>query len=221
MDTLNANYERVIETPSDVWEHLPLLCKYAMECDRIVEIGVRSAVSTWAFLKGLAHNNSVTKQLICVDLEDIPSIETIISHAKSAGIDMRFIRGDSATIDFKACSRPTFSPLKSDDTYDMLFIDSWHVGGHLERELATHGHKIQKYIIMHDTESDGINGESMRCGYNISAQSKQYGYSESSIRTGLTITIDAFISNNPEWSVKEKHDHNNGLTVLHRDLRVN
>lgn len=216
MDVIDVNYDRVVDTPSDIWEHLPVLCKYSLECSRIVEIGVRTAISTWAFLKGLSHNNSGVKQLICVDLEDIPSIETIISQAKAVGVDMRFIRGDSATIDLKACSRPTFLPLLDSDTYDMLFIDSWHVGGHLERELATHAHKIQKYIIMHDTESDGVNGESVRCGYNIAAQSKQYGYSEGSIRTGLTTTIQSFLSVHPEWSVKERFDHNNGLTILQR-----
>lgn len=220
MNVIDANYERVISVPSDIWEHLPLMCKYSMECESIVEIGVRSIVSTWAFLKGLLNgHNSNKKSLICVDVDDIPSIEYVIGVAKDAGIEVKFIRGDSATIDFRASSRPFQTNVRDQqprDVYDMLFIDSWHIGGHLERELTTHAHKITKYIMMHDTEGDAITGESVRCGYNIPEQSKQYGYSEASIRTGLQSVIDKFLQTHPEWILKERFNFNNGLTILQR-----
>lgn len=219
MNIINANYERVISIPSDIWEHLPLMCKYAMECETVVEIGVRSIVSTWAFLKGLYHNSSDRKRLICVDVDDIPSMDAVIGFAQEAGIEVKFVRGDSATIDLRASSRPFPGKRHENDDYDMLFIDSWHVGGHLERELSNHAHKIRKYILMHDTEGDAISGESVRCGYNILEQSKQYGYTEAAIRSGLKSVIECFLKNHPEWILKEQFTYNNGITVLQRVIK--
>lgn len=219
MQVIDANYKRVSMQPSDIFEHIPTLCRYALECERIVEVGVRGVVSTWAFLKGLAHNDSDTKQLICVDIEDVPTMDEVFTYAKEVGIDMRFICGNSATIDFRACSRPAakaLMPLQQNDEYDLLFIDSFHVCAHLERELAAHAGKIKKYIIMHDTESDGIHGESVRCGYNIPDQVKSYGYEESRIRQGLNLAVNEFLAKNPDWKVKERFTHNSGLLVLAR-----
>lgn len=216
MDVIDANYENAISTPSDIWEHLPLMCKYSMQCDSIVEVGVRSIVSTWAFVKGLAHNGKQKKELICIDVDDVPPIETVIAISAAANISVKFIRGDSATIDFRASSRPFPGVRATEDEYDMMFIDSWHVGAHLERELSSHAHKIKLYIMMHDTESDGLSGESVRCGYNVAQQAKQYGYSEASIRTGLVEIIDRFLKENPDWELKERFKHNNGLTILRR-----
>jgi hypothetical protein len=42
---------------------------YSLGCSTIAEFGVRSVVSTWAFLKGLKDTQSTQKKLICVDLE--------------------------------------------------------------------------------------------------------------------------------------------------------
>ena len=43
-------YNNLVNTPSDINEHLPTLRKYAEECDHITEMGVRWIVSTYAFL---------------------------------------------------------------------------------------------------------------------------------------------------------------------------
>jgi hypothetical protein len=50
---------------------LQTLYNYSTQCNSIVECGIRSAVSTWAFLHGLLDNGSEIKELICVDIEDI------------------------------------------------------------------------------------------------------------------------------------------------------
>lgn len=59
---------------------------------------------------------------------------------------------------------------------DLLFIDTWHVYGHLKRELALHAPRVRRFIAMHDTEVDKDEGESIRMGYDIPAQVVEYGY---------------------------------------------
>ena len=62
MDKILEKYKQVSETHSDINEHLITLKKYTEECDTVVEMGVRSIVSTWAFLAGNP------KKLISLDL---------------------------------------------------------------------------------------------------------------------------------------------------------
>ena len=143
--------EKVNDLTGDIHEHLPTLREYASKCETVVEMGVRSVVSTWAFLKGLSESGGTIKKLTSVDIENI-DMENVIQCAKDVGIDMKFVQHDSATVDVET---------------DLLFIDTWHVYAHLKRELEFHHSKVSKYIIMHDTEIDGIYGESIRCNWNI------------------------------------------------------
>jgi hypothetical protein len=197
-----SNYKRVCDTRGDINEHLPTLRKYAAECASVAEMGVRSVVSTWAFLQGLLDSKASEKSLQCLDLNDAPLISEISMLAKNNGIDMTFIQGDSA----KTRLKPV----------DLLFIDTWHVYGHLKRELAFHCDYAAKYIIMHDTDLDAVHGESIRNGWNTAEQAQSSGYPEEEIRTGLKPALDEFLAAHPEWQVKEVFTNNNGLTVLKR-----
>ena len=47
---LEQNYNKALNTPSDIYQHLPTLLKYGKECNHITEFGVRGIVSTWALL---------------------------------------------------------------------------------------------------------------------------------------------------------------------------
>jgi len=40
-----------LQAPSDINEHLPALREYASKCGTVAELGVRTKVSTYAFLK--------------------------------------------------------------------------------------------------------------------------------------------------------------------------
>jgi len=202
MNIITSNYVQECLKRNDINEHLPTLCRYASECSTVGEMGVRSVISTWAFLQGLLDSKSDTKSLQCLDIEDVSSIPNVIQIAKENGIDLSFTQGDSA-----------ITPLKP---VDLLFIDTWHVYGHLKRELAFHCDSVKKYIIMHDTTVDAIAGESIRMGMNIASQVLQSGYPEHEIRKGLKAAIDEFLIAHPEWVVKEVFTNNNGLTVLER-----
>jgi hypothetical protein len=208
-DTMNpivANYRLKCSQASDINRLLPTLYKYARRCESISEFGVRGIVSTWAFLHGLLENNSKTKELICVDIEDIPEMESVRKIADNNGIGLRFYRHDSAT-----CSIPTV---------DLLFIDTWHIYGHLKRELNKHHGSVRKYIVMHDTETDGILGESLRNGWNIKEQAQRSGYPEEDIRCGLQRAISEFLAKHPEWKLLRRHHHSCGLTILARSSNV-
>jgi hypothetical protein len=201
-----ANYEAKCSQVSDIHRHLPTFYRYAKRCESIAEFGVRGVVSTWAFLSGLLENNRATKELICVDIEDVPQIESVQQIARSNGIGLTFQRHDSAT-----CTIPTV---------DLLFIDTWHVYGHLKRELRKHHGSVRKYILMHDTELDGVVGESQRHGWDIKEQAQKSGYPEEEIRCGLQRAIREFLAEHGEWKLLRRYHYNCGLTVLARTANV-
>lgn len=139
---IQDEFELRCQKVSDINEHLPILKAYAEECDTIVEMGVRSLVSTWAFLAG--HSKRLTSidikhpnQYLNHDpLSDLIGVERM---AKEAGIDFKFILGDTTQIVI--------------DETDLLFIDTDHTQDQLRKELRLHSDKAKKVIILHDTES--------------------------------------------------------------------
>ena len=99
---------------------------------------------------------------------------------------------------------------------DLLFIDTWHVYGHLRRELAYWHSSVKKYIIMHDTTIDEWKGETIRMGWNAQQQSIQHGIPVEEITKGLWPAIDEFLKEHPEWKLEKRYTNNNGLTILQR-----
>lgn len=199
--SIKTEYESARDKPSDINEHLETLHAYARSATHISECGVRTCVSTWAFLSGLLDNGKKEKTLVAVDLEHHPNIDKAAKLATQAGINYRFIKHDSATVELEAT--------------DILFIDTWHVGEHLRRELRKHHSIVRKYIILHDTTVDGEVGESIRCRFDIAAQVKSTGYPELGIREGLWSAVVEFMSSY-SWRVVKRYHHNNGLTILER-----
>ena len=202
MNFIETKFNELCNIESDINEHLPVLMNLSKECNTICEFGVRSIVSTWAFLTGLLKNDSDVKKLISLDIENIYSIKDVIDVANTNGIEMTFVHEDSIKYEIPET--------------DMLFIDTWHIYGHLKCELATHHTKVRKYIVMHDTELDKIHGETIRCGWDAIAQSITSGYPVEEINMGLQKAIDEFLETNKEWGVSKVYTNNNGLTILKR-----
>jgi hypothetical protein len=200
---INQYYEHACRRPTDIYEHLPTLRAYASECGVVAEMGVSTIVSTWAFLKGLTDSPVAPKKLICVDIEPTPKIVEVSAIAKNEGVELTFQQCDSVNADLG-------------DGVDMLFIDTWHVYGHLRRELAAHHAKTRRYIVMHDTTVDAIHGESVRCGSDVQLLMAQTGYSLTDVTTGLDRAIVEFLAEHPEWLLVAKYENNNGLTILMR-----
>jgi hypothetical protein len=199
---LNQKYLQAKNTPSDIYQHIETFYKYAKNFNHITEFGVRGVVSSWGFLNGLVESNHLNKKLIGVDLDWHDNINILKTLSEKNGVEYQFIQGDSAKIDIE-------------DT-DILFIDTWHIYGHLKRELEKHHSKVKHYIMMHDTTIDEIHGETIRMGWNSNEQSEKTGYPVDEINKGLGFAISEFLISHNEWELHEKYTNNNGLTILKR-----
>jgi len=82
---------------------------------------------------------------------------------------------------------------------DLLFIDTLHQHDQLTQELKLHADKVRKYIILHDTS---------KFAYTDEVTGKE---------GGLWPAVETFLSEHPEWQLKERYTNNNGLSILQRN----
>jgi hypothetical protein len=134
-------YEWAVKNRSDINENVHILYNLAKECETVVEMGVRTGVSTRAFL-----NTDV--KLISFDIVLNPKVQELFSLAKKHGKDVQYIKEDVLNIEI--------------DEVDLLFIDTLHTYEQLKRELKLHGNKAKKYLAFHDTYTFGLVGEDGR-----------------------------------------------------------
>lgn len=140
---LYSLYVEKCETPSDINELLPILKKYAENCDHVTEMGVRWVVSTYALMMGMP------KKLVSYDIVSIENFGVSVSELKK-------VAGDNNVVyDFIVADTTN---LEIEET-DLLFIDTWHVYPQLKKELELHAKKVRKYIAFHDTETFEYLGE--------------------------------------------------------------
>lgn len=200
---ITSRFQYVCSTPSDINEHLSYLSNLTTSCKSVLECGVRSVVSSWAFLHGLVNNGQPEKTLHSCDIVRSSNIAELEQACNKNGVAFQF----------HECSDLNLS---NTNTYDLVFIDTWHVYPQLKAELEKFHKLANKYIAMHDTTVDGVHGETIRCGWNPHEQSRQSGFPVDEILCGLQRAIDEFLAAHPEWKVKEVFTHNNGLTVLEK-----
>jgi len=197
---ISERYAALCANPSDINEHLPTLARHASECMHVTECGVRTAVSSYAF--GRALLDKPGSRLVQVDLARSPEIDEFQEACLREGLSSVF--HEMSDLD---------CPIEETD---LLFIDTWHIYGQLKRELARWHSHVRKYIILHDTEVDGVYGETIRIGLDAVQQSKDTGIPVGEIRLGLKPALYEFLNAHPEWVVYEHFANNNGLTVLTR-----
>jgi hypothetical protein len=147
-------------------------------------------------------NKQPTKLLHSCDLLRSPNIADLEKACNNVHVDFRFYECSDLSMPF----RP----------YDLIFIDTWHIYGHLKRELDKFSKVTNKYIIMHDTTVDAFQGETIRCGWDANKQSLETGIPVEEINCGLQLAIDEFLELNTDWFLFEKYENNNGLTILKR-----
>lgn len=169
-DQFSAHYN----TPSDINEHLPTLRKYAAMCDHVTEFGTRGGVSTTALLAAQPST------LVCVDISHTSWVKDIFPGiAEKAEVNLKLVDGDSRDTEIEET--------------DLLFIDTQHTADHLTAELQNTLGKVRKFIIIHDTETFGTQGEDGG--------------------EGLKYVIAEFCASN-NWVVLEEFTNNHGLVVL-------
>ena len=202
MENIKKKYNYLCNQLSDINEHLPTLYKYSLECESIIELGVRGCISSWAFVYGLLNNNSKIKKILFNDIE-ICDINELINYTNNLDIDIKYEWINDLNLNIT-------------ENVDLVFIDTWHIYGQLIRELNKFSKITNKYIIMHDTTVDGIYGETIRGNHDANIQSQISGFPIEEINKGLQPAIDDFLNNNSDWILFEKFENNNGLTVLKR-----
>ena len=221
MNYIEQKYNFLCKKPSDINEHLPILYKYASECESIAELGVRGVISTWALLYGLLKNNKEKKTILLNDI--VPcNINEVLMQTKDLDIQINYEWKNDLHLELK-------------ENVDLTFIDTWHVYGQLRRELEKFSKITNKYIIMHDTTLDEWNGETMRKspysmrnmlgrvgGYDYRKnklamqQSRETNIPIQEIMMGLWPAIVEFLLKNKNWRIKERYINNNGLTILEK-----
>jgi hypothetical protein len=196
-------YRVMCQTPSDIHEHLPTLAKYASECTHVTECGVGLTFSSYALAHGL--KDKPESKLVQVDIKSSHDSEKFLKVCEMEGFNTVFHQMSDLEC-----------PIEETD---LLFIDTWHVYGHLKRELARWHSHVRKYIILHDTVIDGVYGESIRTNKDVEEQSRMSGIPVEEIRKGLVYAVNEFLRDHREWVVHAHFTNNNGLTVLTRYTR--
>lgn len=204
MNHIEKCYIYLKDTKSDINEHLPTLYEYAKECESVLELGVRGCVSSFAFSLGLLHNNKKNKFLMMNDLTEC-DIKQLMHYSKSTDLKIKYKWINDLELEVK-------------NNFDLVFIDTYHIYGQLKRELKKFAPITNKYIIMHDTEVDKINGECLRNGWNPEHMAKISNIPIEEHKIGLQKAIDEFLEQNKEWKLKICYTNNNGLTVLCKTL---
>lgn len=200
-------------TASDINEHLPTLFRYAKQCNSALDLGVRGCVSSWAISAGLLENKNGVKKRVFMNDSHECQIGELVDVLEPLGIDVKYEWKNDLEIIFGA-----------DEKYDMVFIDTWHVYGQIKRELEKFSAVATKYIIMHDTTVDEVDGETLReYGYNYQQAFRratelaaETGIPRDEIMKGMWFGIQEFLANHPEWFIKDRFFNNNGLIVLAR-----
>lgn len=175
-DRLEDIYQICIKHECDTNKLFPIFRSYAEKCEHITEFGVRGVFSTYGFLV------SRPLRMVSYDIEYSPNIQEAYDESKKAGINFQFIHNNVLDVVIE----PT----------DLLFIDTKHTYSQLKSELNKHANKVNKYILVHDTESFGEKGEDGGLG------EKQ--------------AIQEFLQEHTEWTVDRHIKESNGLTILAR-----
>jgi hypothetical protein len=189
-DLILTEYEKKCSEISDINELLPTLLQFSRDCKIITEMGVRTVVSTWAFLA------SFPEKLVCYDLCRHPNIGLVESYANNVGVDFHFTESDVLKVEIEET--------------DMLFIDTFHSAEQLRRELFLHSGKVRKYLAFHDTTTFWEHAEP---SYGIA------GLNQVNCGEGLRYAIEPFLVSHPEWEVACKLENNNGLMILRKVSR--
>lgn len=133
--SLTAEYERLCQTPSDIYLHLPRMAALVdeLQAQHVIELGTRTGVSTVAWLHALEKTGG---RLTSVDIDERPPIG-LHPH-------WTFIQGDD-------CDPAVIEML---EPADIVFIDTSHHYRHTVRELAIYRWLVKPggVICCHDTE---------------------------------------------------------------------
>ena len=193
----------------DINCHLPRFVELMTQVGarHITEMGVRNAISSWAFAKYAMETTAAGSAMtyVATDItlrhEPVAALEKAMSGCPS--VNFSFVEGDDLLI-------PIF------DT-DFALIDTWHTYAQLKRELDRWMPHVRHMAVLHDTvlfqyEDEGTEGH----GDKPVDQSLFTGVSQE--KKGLQMAIDDFLltSEGKHWRVSEQSEVCFGFKALER-----
>lgn len=140
-DIFEKEFQLAKTTPSDINENVYILNQLAKECSHVTEMGVRTGVSTRAFL-------ATDVRLVSYDVVLDSEVGKLFQLAKQKGKSVDYVKADVLKIEIEET--------------DLLFIDTLHTYEQLKQELELHADKSRKYLVFHDTYTFGLKGEDRR-----------------------------------------------------------
>lgn len=189
----------------DINEHVPTLIKYGSECNSITEMGVRFGWSSRSFLF------TEPKKMLSIDKFTWDSINQSGMYPGPTNCWFeRYKKFYSGLIEYEFLLADT-TKIDPIDEVELLFIDTFHHRDCLEKELDKHGNQATKYIILHDTETFGEQGQQDNSLLFVD------WITTNEIGTGLWYAINPWLIKNPHWKLLQHFKNNNGLTILRRD----
>lgn len=172
-------YREAVETPSDINQHCHKLKELASECEHVTDIGMRTA-SSIALVAGQP------KKLVRVSgTKDAYTHAFVTDKYVAEHTEVVWSKGLTPAWDMK-------------EETDLLFLDTQHNANQIYLELAKYAGKVRRYIVRHDTDVFGENGDGPPG------------------TPGLKVGIRQFLRENPEWSVIYETTDQYGLMVLGR-----
>lgn len=177
METVAEVHEYYAKAGNDFNTHFPTIRRFADVCSHVTEFGSRDygvAALVGHKPKYIRSYNTQPQGAAYWKLEllakEIPDLNVIVTHENH--------------IEQSALIEET----------DLLFIDSRHTREQLAEELRLHAWRVRRFIILHDTELFGFNGEGGG--------------------PGLKPALIEFMQKNKEWSVIYASKDQAGLMVL-------
>ena len=202
-DELSRHFIQAATEPNDIFEHTHMLQFYALQCGSILQLGVGNSAASYAFLYGMMFNGLGQKSLRSVDIVPLPQ-SPMHRLARENGLEF----SHEVTEDLHMAG---LQPV------DLTFVDTWHVYGHLKRELQKFSPFTKKWIMIHGTETYGQLGESVwDPSRNATLEHLQGGYPAADIVKGLLPALEEFIAAHPDWVVETTRKSQNGMIVLKR-----
>jgi len=139
--TLDQHANEAHRHVTDINEHVPTLRAYGAG-KKVLELGVRSGVSTRAILAGKPL------LLVSVDIGRMEYPDGLPEQADAEGIQwIRVIQDSGLPVN------------EAYGDFDVTFVDTLHTAGHVRRELAAHEPRTREFLIFHDTVTNETVGE--------------------------------------------------------------
>lgn len=187
-ETLDERYARLCRTPWNIHEHLPTLRALAQDCGHVTELGTERRFSTTAFLAAQPAD------LVCVDVMHHPLLADLRALGDAPVVGRRSFDTRIGATRWRYTVAESTSVVL--EPTDLLFIDTRHTYAQLTAELGLHAAHARRWIVLHDTVTNGLVGEEPGT-------------------EGIGRAVDEFLALG-DFVVHAHHANNNGLTVLRR-----